>query len=71
MAVRVFPTNTSCSESVSKSPNVTPVEPARVGHVFKVYADYAVFDVNTGDFVAPELVVNERGSRGLIQAGTR
>lgn len=67
MANRTFSPNTSCSEHGNKSPVQVPVESSRSGHVLKVYADFAIFDTNTGDFVDPSLVVNEFGKRGLRQ----
>ena len=70
MPNRTFTSNTSCSEHLQKSTAITPMDSSLAGHVFKVYADFAIFDTTSGQFVAPEKVttlVNGQTVRGLRQ----
>jgi len=67
---RTFSNNTSCSEHQNKSTAVTPVDPSLAGHTIKVFADFAVYDTTTGNFIPPEQVtsrVNGGTRRGLVQ----
>lgn len=70
MPNRTFSQNTSCSEHGSKSAAVTPTDTSLVGHVIKVFADFAVYDQTTGNYIDPAQVttkINAGTKRGLIQ----
>jgi hypothetical protein len=69
MPNRTFSQNTSCSEHQTKSTAVTALDPSLAGHVFKVYADFAIYDTTSGNYVAPEQVTTKLN--GTIVRGLR